>query len=261
MGRGGCDKTAIVPAIMVIAMFYMISAALLVFLAVTLASNNEASMVYGSEDVGVVPGNISASIQMIFMALIMCPLACLGAYSARSHNKFLLVVYCGASVFLMLTLNATGGGLLALSNLPMSDATQTKCLKFAREDDVSDQVCGEFFASKNVEYLRALWVNLHDRGMNRSNPEYKEITTFMVKMQKGEVTGGSCCGFGRPAHCSGNSTETCDLAVQSVTTETNYEETSICTQGAGGCVSIYLYMDEMCVGIFFLTFYFNFFFN
>ena len=75
----------------------------------------------------------------------------------------------------------------------------------------------------------------------------------MVKMQKGEVTGGSCCGFGRPAHCSGNSTETCDLAVQSVTTETNYEETSICTQGAGGCVSIYWYMltKQVCFGDFF----------
>jgi hypothetical protein len=238
MGRGGCDKSAIVTAVMVIGMFYVLFAGLLLFFAITLASNNEASIMYGSlDEQGGTPGNIVASISMVFIATIMCPLACLGAYSARAHNKFLLVVYCGTSVFLMMTLNTTGGALLTLSDLPVDTATQVACLQFVRKDDIAEKDCELYFTSKRVEYIRALWLNLYDRGMNKSNPEYKIITAFMIKMQRGEVTGGSCCGFNRPSHCTGNSTEICDPAIQDVPTEKNYESTKICTQGNGGCVS------------------------
>jgi hypothetical protein len=235
MGRGGCDKTAIVPALMVVAIFYMISSAMLIFLAVTLASNAEASIAFGGDEPGVIPGNISASVTMVFMALIMCPLAVLGAYSARAHNKFLLVVYCVGCVFLMLTLNTTGGALLRLSNIPVESDMQLECLKYTREEEVDDAVCENFFSQQKVNRLRTLWVELHDRGINMSYPDYKIWNTFLVKMQKGEVTGVACCGFGRPSHCTGNMSETCDWVKQGTPGETHYEATDICTQGAGGC--------------------------
>ena len=235
MGRGGCDKTAIVPALMVIAIFYMICSGVLIFLAVTLASNGEASIAFGGDESGVIPGNIGASVTMIFIAFIMCPLAVLGAYSARAHNKFLLVVYCTGSVFLMSTLNATGGSLLRLSDLPVQNDAQLACLKYTRDESVDNELCETFFTHYKVERLRSLWVELHDRGVNMSFPDYKVWNTFMVKMQKGEVTGVACCGFGRPSHCTGNMSETCDLAIQNNPEETHYEATPICTQGAGGC--------------------------
>jgi|TARA_B110000208_G_scaffold120393_1_gene147063 hypothetical protein len=234
MGRGGCDKTAIVPALMFIGMLYMICSAVLIFLAISLASNNEASIGFGSEEVGTVPGNIGASVTCVFIAMIMCPLSVLGAYSARAHNKFLLLIYCGVSVFLMLTLSSTAADLLSLSNLPVNDESQFLCLKYIRTG-VEDDVCEEYLSDVKVSRLRTLWVTLHDRGQNISFPNYKEWNTFMVKMQKGQVAGIGCCGFLRPSHCTGNSTEVCDPSVQSDPTEIHYETTDICNQGAGGC--------------------------
>jgi hypothetical protein len=234
MGRGGCDKTGIVPALMFIGMLYMVCAAVLIFLAVTLASNTEASIAFGANEPGVLPGNIGASITCVFLATIMCPLSVLGAYSARAHNKFLLVVYCGVSVFLMMTLSTTGASLINLSDISVRDKDQFLCIKYVRTG-VEDSVCEEYLSNIKVARMRSLWVELHDRGQNMSFPNYKEWNTFMVKMQKGQVAGIGCCGFQRPSYCTGNSTETCDPAVQDDPIEHHYESTAICSQGQGGC--------------------------
>ena len=234
MGRGGCDKTAIVPALICMAILYIIVSGVCIFLAVLLSQNEEASRAFGGGVDGVSPGNEQAAVTLIFIAVIMCPLSAIGAYGGRAHNKFLLVGYSGAAVFLMLTIYQCGTALLHLSDLPFSDADQSRCLTNVRVD-VEDELCNDFFAHDNVLYLRNLWVDLHKIASNQTHPMSKVWNTFFIKLQKGDIVGGTCCGFQRPNHCVGISGETCDPTVQEIPEEVYYVETEICTQGLGGC--------------------------
>ena len=99
MGRGGCDKTAIVPALICIAILYVLVSGICIFLAVTLIENEEATIAFGGGADGAVAGNEQAAVTLVFVAVIMCPLSAIGAYGGRAHNKFLLVAYCGAACF------------------------------------------------------------------------------------------------------------------------------------------------------------------
>ena len=49
MGRGGCDKTAIVPALICMAILYIIVSGVCIFLAVLLSQNEEASRAFGDD--------------------------------------------------------------------------------------------------------------------------------------------------------------------------------------------------------------------
>ena len=234
MGRGGCDKTAIVPAIICMGILYVVVAGICIFLSILLMQNEEATTAFGGETDGVTPGNLQASTTLIFIAIIMFPLAFVGAYGARAHNKFLLIGYCGAAVFLMMTIYQCGTALLHLSDVPFSDADQSRCLANVRKD-VDDALCKEYFIHEKVKYLRQLWFKLHVIASNQSHPASKVWNTFFIKLQKGDIVGGTCCGFQRPNHCVGLSGETCDMTIQENPDEVFYKETEICMQGLGGC--------------------------
>lgn len=109
---------------------------------------------------------------------------------------------------------------------------------FDEKDEEILHPCKSFFADEYITRLRNLWVILHDRAQDQLQEDSKKWNTFMVKLQKGQIAAYPCCGFSRPAHCTGLTGEECSNKDQDEKTHTYYQSTQVCSQGNGGCVSL-----------------------
>ena len=139
----------------------------------------------------------------VFLSLFMCPIACVGSYGSRNHNKFALLMYigiCGLSIFLMLLF----GGLILQPTLREWDYQfQLTCLStltsgFSNETLDDDQPnfdasrCQEYFNSEMYAGFKLVWYSYYQSSMDDTS--YKQR---LLELQKA----GQCCGLGRPLGC------------------------------------------------------------
>ena len=239
-----CKRSLIGPIMLVIGLLYILISSLLVLVSVNLAGNDEATVAFNG-------ANIAAAVWLLLIAALMCPLSITGAYGARKHNKFCLCSFCSLTLVLLFTMWGVAGTLERLSFIPIPEADALVCLTSGHvggpngtatnltattlPNGEEEDPCTALFSDEYIDRLRKLWIILHDRAQDQSQADSKKWNTFMVKLQKGEIAGFPCCGFLRPAHCTGLSGETCNDAVQEDSQHVYYTKTQICNQGNGGC--------------------------
>ena len=260
-----CKRQVIGPAMFVVGLLYLVVSALLFLVSSDLAGNAEATIAFDG-------ANISSAVWLVLIAILMCPLSITGAYGAREHNKFCLCSFCTLTLVVIFTMWGVAGSLERMSvildekGVPISKEDTLRCLTsglvggpnittaststassssssntttapVAPPPKIDNTVCTQMSSNAYVGRLRTLWVLLHDTAQDQLHKDSKIWNTFMVKLQKGTINGIPCCGFLRPAHCSGDSGETCSTQIQKNPEHTYYEKTQICNQGYGGCVS------------------------
>lgn len=238
-----CKKKVIVPGMLVTGIMYMAVSGLLILLASSLAGNDQATLAYESK-------NIAQSVWLTLVAILLCPLACIGPLATREHNKFCLLIYFITTVVILCIMWGVAGSLSGFSNLVEEDRSVLKCLTYEREDDPFGEnewiaeypeyrtpTCERIFTDHTMTKIRDLWVHLHDTALNDELSDSKRWNTFMTKLQSGEIAGGACCGFLRPGFCEGFSGEECfEEAQVKVEGEVYYPKNAICNQGRGGCI-------------------------
>ena len=238
-----CKRHVIVPGMLVTGIMYLAVAGLLLLIASALSNNAQATLAFDG-------ANIGQSVWLVLVSIAMFPLGCIAPYAAREHNKFCLGLFFLITMTILFIMWGCAGTLSAFSNLPEDDTSVLKCLSYAREEDPFGEndwiaewpdhrtpTCQRIFEDPFMIRLRGLWVHLHDTSLNDKLVDSKRWNTFMTKLQSGEINGGACCGFLRPAYCTGHTGEECfDEAIAKNKGERYYVKNVICNQGGGGCI-------------------------
>jgi hypothetical protein len=177
---------------MIMALLFLITGALLAIMGFVLMGHEYGSIAFNNENVGL-------GFLCFFIGGGMAPLAFVGMYAARAHNKFCLTVYVAATVIIIFFQWGIGSGLVGIGKLPdaIPDGIQQDCNRLVSDGSSTPAICKQYYEDPKIKRIFDLWKHMHDQSLTTPS-----VKSFLLKLQKGKVKGFPCCGFGKPSDCS-----------------------------------------------------------
>lgn len=144
---------------------------------------------------------------LIFAGILYILAAVLGFATARTMNKFLLLVLVILLVISLFNQIVMGAVVLVASRAPslaLSFEAQVVCLtvgKFEALSDSDKQTCQNFFRSDDFAGVMLVWQSYYAKSAVGST-EASSYRAMVLKLQQNNF----CCGYGLPIHCTTDST-------------------------------------------------------
>ena len=190
-----CSKSSIVPSMLIMALLFLIAGGLLAIFGAVLMGHEYGTIAFGGE-------NVALGFLCFFIGGSLIPLAFVGMYGARSHNKFCLSIYVAGTVLVIFFQWGIGSGLVGIGDLTVlhpevSTGVQVDCNTLTPDGASTPDLCKTYYAHPKMKRIFELWKYMHDRSA-----ETPSVKSFMLKLQKGKLQGGMpCCGYGKPKTC------------------------------------------------------------